>query len=49
MKLVFLRKPGAAPEKGIRSYRASVLISVMSKWYASCISLRMENEKAPEK
>ena len=30
VKLVFLRKPDAAPTKGIRSYRATVLLSVMS-------------------
>ena len=32
--LVFLRKPNAAPKKGIRSYRAIALTSVVSKWYA---------------
>ena len=26
VKLIFLRKPDSAPEKGIRSYRASTLI-----------------------
>ena len=31
MKLVFLRKPDAEPRKGIRSYRAAALTSVMSK------------------
>ena len=49
VKLVFLRKPDAAPEKGIRSYRAIALTSVMSKWYARCILLRLEKEKEPEK
>ena len=47
--LVFLRKPDAAPTKGIRSYRAIALTSVMSEWYASCIFLRLEKEKVPEK
>ena len=45
VKLVFLRKPDVAPKKGIRSYRAIALTSVMSKWYASCIILRLEKGK----
>ena len=50
VKLVFLRKPDAEPTKGIRIYRAIALTSVMSKWYASCILLRLERErKEPEK
>ena len=48
VKLVFLRKPDAEPKKGIRSYRAIALTSVMWKWYASCIALRLEKEKEPE-
>ena len=38
-----------APKKGIRSYRAIALTSVMSKWYASCIILLLEKEKEPVK
>ena len=49
VKQVLLRKPDAAPTKGIRSYRAIALTSVMSKWYASCIFLRLEKEKETEK
>ena len=45
VKLVLLRKPDAAPKKGIRSYRAIALTSVMSKWYAFCIILILENDK----
>ena len=45
VKLVLLRKPDAEPTKGIISYRAIALTSVMSKWYAACIVLRLENEK----
>ena len=45
VKLVFLRKPDAEPKKRIKSYRAIALTSVMSKWYASCILLRLEKEK----
>ena len=33
----------------IRSYRAPSLMSVMSKWYASCILLRVEQEKGARK
>ena len=47
VKLVFLRKRGAEPKKGIRSYKAIALTSVMSKWYGSCISFRLEKEKEP--
>ena len=47
VKLVFLRKTDAEP-KEIRSYRAIALTSVMSKWYASCIMLRLEKEKELE-
>ena len=49
VKLVFLRKPDAAPAEGVRSYRAIALTSVMSKWYASYILLRLVKEKEPEK
>ena len=48
VKLVFLRKGCAAKKKVIRSYRTIALTSVMSKWYASCIILRLEKEKEPE-
>ena len=49
VKLVFLRKPDTARKKGIRSYRAIALTSVMSKWYASCLILLLEMEKEPVK
>ena len=45
VKLVFLKKPDAAPTKGIRSYQAIALTSVMSTWYASCVLLRQEKDK----
>ena len=48
VKLVFLRKPDAELKKEIRSYKAIALTSVMSKWYASCITLRHEKEKEPK-
>ena len=37
------------PKKGIRSYRAIALTSVMSKWYASCIILCLKKEKELER
>ena len=42
------RKPDAEPKKGVRSYRAIALTSVMSKWYAACVILRLEKEEEPE-
>ena len=47
VKFVFLKKLDAAPTAGIRSYRTIALTSVMSKWYASCVLLRLEKEKKP--
>ena len=47
VELVFFKKSDAVPTKGIRSYRAIALTSVMSKWYASCALLRFEKEEEP--
>ena len=47
VKLIFLRKPNATPQKGRRSYTATALTS-MSKWYAACMILRLGTEKEPE-
>ena len=47
-KVVFLWIPGAGRKKEIRNYRALPLTSVMSKWYASCILLRLEKERELE-
>ena len=38
--LVFLRKPDAVSKKGIPRYRAIALTKIMSKWFASCVTLR---------
>ena len=46
--LVVLRKPDAAPAKRIRSFRAIALTAVMSKWFATCVTLRMEEEELEE-
>ena len=48
VKLIFLRKPDAAPKKGIRSYEAIALTSVMSMCHAACIILRLVKEEEPE-
>ena len=36
------RKPDVEPKKGVRSHKATALSSVLSKWYARCVVLRME-------
>ena len=46
VKFVFLRKEDAEPKKGIRSYRAIALSSVVSNRYASCVMMRMEKGKS---
>ena len=43
-----LAKTRCRTKKEIRSYRAIALTSVMSKWYASCIILRLQEGKEPE-
>ena len=48
VKLMFFRKPDAEPKKGTRSDRAIALTSVMSKWFAWCIILRLEQGTEPE-
>ena len=48
LKLVFCWKLDAEPKNGIRSYRAVAFIPVISKWFASCIILRLEQEREPE-
>ena len=49
VKLVFLRKPDAEPKKGIRSFKAVALTSVVSKCHSSCIILRLEKEERSRK
>ena len=43
-----LRNRIQSRRKEIRSYRAVALTSVVSKWYVSCIILRLEQEREPE-
>ena len=45
VKLVFLWKTDVEPKRGIISYRAIVLTSVMSRWYVTRIVLRFEKRK----
>ena len=45
--LVFLKKPGAKLEKGIRGFRAIALLSVFSKWYTSVLVDMLHEEKEP--
>ena len=48
VKLVFLRKPDAEPKKGTRCYRAIAFTSVVSKWFDSCLVIRLEQERQPK-
>ena len=46
LRLVFLKKPDAKLEKGLRRFRAIALLSVFSKWYTTVLVdfLRAEKE-----
>ena len=44
-----LPNPDAEAKEGFRSNRITALTSVMSKWYASCIMLRLEKEDRPRR
>ena len=37
LRLVFLKKPDAKLEKGLRGFRAIALLSVFSKWYTTVL------------
>ena len=37
LRLVFLKKPDAKLEKGLRGFRAIALLSVFCKWYATVL------------
>ena len=43
-----LAKLDAEQKKRIGSYKTIALTSVFSKWFASCITLRLEQEREPE-
>ena len=43
--IVIMRNPDASPTIGIKSHRVKALTSMMSKWYAFCVTLRLKREK----
>ena len=47
LRLVFLTKPDAKLEKGLRGFRAIALLSVFSKWYATVLVDMLNEEKEP--
>ena len=47
LRLVFLKKPDAKLEKGLRGFRAIVLLSVFSKWYSTVLVDMLHEEKEP--
>ena len=49
LRLVFLKKPDAKLDKGLRGFRALALLSVFSKWYATVMVDMLHEEKEPSK
>ena len=47
LRLVFLKKPDAKLEKGLRGFRAIALRSVFSKWYTTVLVHLLHEEKGP--
>ena len=47
LRLVFLKKPDARLEKGLRGFRAIALLSVFSKWYTTVLVDLLREEKEP--
>ena len=47
LRLVFLQKPHAKLEKGLREFRAIALLSVFSKWYTTVLEDMLHDEKEP--
>ena len=45
LRHVFLKKPDAKLEKGLRGFRAIALLSVFSKWYATVLVDMLHEEK----
>ena len=45
LRLVFLKKPDAKLEKGLRGFRAIALLSVFSKWYTTVLVDTLHEEK----
>ena len=47
LRLVFLKKPDAKLEKGLRGFRAIPLLSVFSKWYTTVLVDLLHEENEP--
>ena len=47
LRLVFLKKPEAKLEKGLRGFRAIALLSVFSKWYTTVLVYLLHEEEEP--
>ena len=47
LRLVFLKKPHAKLEQGIRGFRAVALLSVLAKWYAAFLVGLLHKEPEP--
>ena len=47
LRLVFLKKPDAKLEKGLRGFRAIAPLSVFSKWYTTVLVDMLHDEKEP--
>ena len=47
LRLVFLKKPDAKLEKGLRGFRAIALLSVFSMWYTTVLLDMLHDEKEP--
>ena len=47
IRLVFLKKPDAKLEKGLRGFRAIALLSVFSKWYRTVLVDMLHDEMEP--
>ena len=48
LRLVFLKKPDAKLEKGLRGFRAIAPMSVFSKWYTTVLVDLLHEEKEPD-
>ena len=47
LRFVFLKKPNAKLEKGLRVFRAIALLSVFSKWYTTVVVDMLHDENEP--
>ena len=47
LRLLFLKKPDARLEKGLRGFRSIALLSVFSKWYTTVLVDLLHEETEP--